>query len=100
MAGEKKTRRKHKRIPVSQEQLRKTQAIVDANLKDNPDMFKLPASKHSVEPLTDYFVKTKADTTRILYYRKKSVAMLFTVVNPLTTKVSKSAPSTTKKKSV
>lgn len=71
MASEKKTRRKHERIPVSQEQLRKTQAIVDASLKDNPDMFNLPASKHSVELLTDYFVKTKADTTRILPKEKR-----------------------------
>ena len=66
-----KTRRKHQRIPASQEQLRKTKAIVDASLKDNPDMFTLPVSKHSVELLTDYFVKTKADTTRILPKEKR-----------------------------
>lgn len=67
----KKTKRKTVRVPVSQEQLRKTRAIVDASLKDNPDMFNLPVSKHSVELLTDYFVKSKADTTRILPKEKR-----------------------------
>lgn len=69
--SDKKIRRKHERTPASKEQLRKTKEIVDTSLRDNPDMFNLPMSKYSIELLTDYFVKTKADTTRILPKEKR-----------------------------
>jgi DNA invertase Pin-like site-specific DNA recombinase len=78
MAGsEKKTRgrKKQVRIPLTNEQLLKSEQLVADALKDNPELFTLPKSKYSIEVLMDYFTKTAEGSQRILPKEKRRYVM-------------------------
>ncbi|MBH2007446.1 recombinase family protein [Candidatus Saccharibacteria bacterium] len=78
MAGsEKKTRVRTKtvRTPLTKEQLLKSEQVVLDSLKDNPDIFDLPESKHNANELTDYFLKITEGSQRILPKERRRYAI-------------------------
>ncbi len=78
MAGsEKKARVRTKtvRTPLTKEQLLKSERVVLDSLKDNPDIFDLPESKHNANELTDYFLKITEGSQRILPKERRRYAI-------------------------
>ncbi len=75
--GEKKTRGRHKmvRIPLTEEQLLKSEQLVADALKDNPDVYNLPESKYSIETLIDFFTKSTEGSQRILPKERRRYVM-------------------------
>lgn len=78
MAGNEKTTRvrtKAVRTPLTNEQLLKSEQIVTDSLKDNPDIFDLPESRHNANELTDYFLKITEGSQRILPKERRRYAI-------------------------
>lgn len=68
-------RTKTVRTPLTKEQLLKSEQVVLDSLKDNPDIFDLPESKHNANELTDYFLKITEGSQRILPKERRRYAM-------------------------
>jgi len=78
MAESKKKKRgrtKSVRIPVTKDQLLKSEQLVTDALTDNPDVFTLPKSTYSLEVLMDFFVKANEGSQRILPKEKRRYVM-------------------------
>ena len=78
MAGsenKKRVRTKVVRRPLTKDQLLKSEQIVFDSLRDNPDLFDLPESKHNANELTDYFLKITEGSQRILPKEKRRYAI-------------------------
>ena len=78
MAGsenKKRVRTKAVRTPLTKDQLLKSEQVVLDSLKDNPDIFDLPESKHNANELTDYFLKITEGSQRILPKERRRYAI-------------------------
>jgi DNA invertase Pin-like site-specific DNA recombinase len=74
MADEKKKRKPRKkqvRIALTKEQQLEVEQQLAQSKLDNPEVFNLPASKRTVDELTDYFVKVEKGSNRILPLEKR-----------------------------
>ena len=68
---DKKVRKKREIIKLPEQKRLAVQQEVEQRVKDNPDIFKLPTSKRSIDDLTDYFVKQKEGLTKLLPKEKR-----------------------------
>lgn len=75
--GEKKSRgrRKASYTLATEEQLLKSEQLVNDALADNPDIFDLPESSYSIETLMDFFTKVAEGSQRILPKEKRRYVM-------------------------
>jgi DNA invertase Pin-like site-specific DNA recombinase len=67
----KTTRKKRKVVKLSEQKRLKVERAVEQRMLDNPNVFKLPASKRGVEELTDYFTKQRESVIKILPKEKR-----------------------------
>ena len=63
------------RVPLTEEQLLKSEQLVADALKDNPDVYNLPESKYSIETLMDFFAKSTEGSQRILPKERRRYVM-------------------------
>jgi hypothetical protein len=70
-ADTKKTRKKRKIVKLSEAKRLKVERAVEQRMQDNPNVFKLPASKRGVDELTDYFTKQRESVIKILPKEKR-----------------------------
>jgi DNA invertase Pin-like site-specific DNA recombinase len=63
------------RIPLTEEQLLKSEQLVANALKENPDIFTLPESKYTAENLTDFFIKASEGSQRIFPKERRRYVM-------------------------
>lgn len=79
MAGSEKKprgRTKQVRIPLTKEQLLKSEQLVADTFKNNPDVFTLPESKHNtVEDLSTYYIEATKGSHRILPKERRRYVM-------------------------
>ena len=78
MAGSEKKprgRTKQVRIPLTKEQLLKSEQLVADTFKNNPDVFTLPESKHTVEDLSTYYIEATKGSHRILPKERRRYVM-------------------------
>ncbi len=68
---DKKKKAKKPVILLTKEQLVEAKNRVSKKLVNNPEIYKLPESKRTVENLADYFVKQNEGTNRILPKEKR-----------------------------
>lgn len=71
--SEKKTRgrKKQVRIPLTKEQQLKSEKVVADSLRNNPNLYNLPESKHSLEDIGSYFTQVTEGSRRILPKEKR-----------------------------
>lgn len=67
----KKTRKKRKVVKLSEQKRLKAERAVEQRMQDNPNIYKLPASKRAIEELTDYFAKQQESVIKILPKEKR-----------------------------
>lgn len=74
---DKKTKGRNKmvRIPLTEDQLLKSEQLIADALRDNPDVFTLPDSKYSIEMLMDFFTKSSEGSQRILPKERRRYVM-------------------------
>lgn len=62
----KRAHKKREKIPLPKDKQLEAEQLLAKRKTDNPDVYNLPASKRSVQDLTEYFVKIEEGTNRIL----------------------------------
>jgi DNA invertase Pin-like site-specific DNA recombinase len=67
----KKNRKKRKIVTLSEQKRLKAESAVNQRMQDNPNVFKLPVSKRSIDELTDYFAKQQESVIKILPKEKR-----------------------------
>ena len=67
----KSNRKKRTVIKLSEQKRLKAERAVEQRMQDNPNIFKLPASKRGIEELTDYFAKQRESIIKILPKEKR-----------------------------
>jgi len=67
----KKPRKKRKVVKLPVKTRLAVEKTVEQRVLDNPDVFKLPVSKRTIDDLTSYFIKQKGGVTKILPKEKR-----------------------------
>jgi DNA invertase Pin-like site-specific DNA recombinase len=68
---DKKVRKKRVVVKLPEQKRLAIEQAVEQRVQDNPDVFKLPTSKRTIENLTDYFIKQKEGITKLLPKEKR-----------------------------
>jgi hypothetical protein len=67
----KKTRKKRKVVKLPENKRLAVEKTVEQRVLDNPNVFRLPVSKRTIDDLTNYFIKQKEGVTKILPKEKR-----------------------------
>jgi len=67
----KKTRKKRKVVKLPEKKRLAVEKSVEQRVLDNPNVFRLPTSKRTIDDLTNYFIKQKEGVTKILPKEKR-----------------------------